>query len=691
MIKIIIINLIIKKILKIKKKNYRDNSKSNINLQKNQRESKKSIIDKDGEDSDSLHFEANKNTMKKFKASIKYLYIEKNKLKFRYSLSKFIDKTNTAYYNCYDSTCNARGIIKFNEDNINNYDFTDIYKDNEFFQLTKKHTKNYENHSYKRNETIKNDFNNNDITNEKLKNLNYYKLFLKEFCIRNITLRKENIYQKLLEDFGDIKIELTNEEKDKIINNYKNRHNLDEEEIENINFKEIFNNRILFDRALNSVNKINTSKKNIEELILNMQDNKNYNLTNKINVEFKRKNKTYKKNIYIIMNEEMKKNISLNDNIQYFGDTTYQCVPPQNRGLKLFVLLCYNKKYNKILLCAFALIYNENYETLVTIFKFLKTNYNFQPDLFTVDFGRAGYTAIKNIFPNTRIFPCYFHLIRRLIIHLKDLKSNNKVIKRNAKNLLFNMKLLLFIEDDKIDEFIELIKDKYYSAYKKFIDYFEKTYMINKPFKDRQWNYYNYISNEDDTRNYFFTNNVCESLNRTINSFFKYSRKTFYNFELCIKKIIEFYDNHNDYIEKNISITRVLSWYCKCKNISQLYSYTDKDNIIKEYKQHFNYDLNEDDIDDINSSDDNNNISFSSSNISSNYNSNSSNEDDLNENDNNNEHQDDNDNNDNDDDGNEDNNKKEEKKNKKINKENKNKKNENRTNKNKNNRNDKKK
>ena len=47
------------------------------------------------------------------------------------------------------------------------------------------------------------------------------------------------------------------------------------------------------------------------------------------------------------------------------------------------------------------------------------------------------------------------------------------------------MKLLLFIEDDKIDEFIELIKDKYYSAYKKFIDYFEKSYMLNKPFKDR--------------------------------------------------------------------------------------------------------------------------------------------------------------------------------------------------------------
>ena len=58
------------------------------------------------------------------------------------------------------------------------------------------------------------------------------------------------------------------------------------------------------------------------------------------------------------------------------------------------------------------------------------------------------YIAIKNVFPNARIFPCYFHLIRRLIIHLKSLRSNNSVIKRTAKNLLFNMKLLLFIDND---------------------------------------------------------------------------------------------------------------------------------------------------------------------------------------------------------------------------------------------------
>ena len=75
-------------------------------------------------------------------------------------------------------------------------------------------------------------------------------------------------------------------------------------------------------------------------------------------------------------------------------------------------------------------------------------NYNFYPKLFTVDFGRVGYISIKNVFQRTRIYPCYFHLIRSFIIHIKNIKSNNKVLKRTAIDLLFNMKILLFKDTD---------------------------------------------------------------------------------------------------------------------------------------------------------------------------------------------------------------------------------------------------
>ena len=182
----------------------------------------------------------------------------------------------------------------------------------------------------------------------------------------------------------------------------------------------------------------------------------------------------------------MKENINLEGNIQYFADSTYKCIPPQNKGAMLFIILAYNEKLNKTLLCTINLIYNENKETFSEIFKFLKLTYQFNSKLFTVDLARGCYLAILEQFPNCRIFPCYFHIIRRLIIHLNNIKSENGVIKRAAKNLLLNMKILLFIDDNELENFYSKIKNKYYDANKKFFKYFEKTFLINRPFKDRQ-------------------------------------------------------------------------------------------------------------------------------------------------------------------------------------------------------------
>ena len=79
-----------------------------------------------------------------------------------------------------------------------------------------------------------------------------------------------------------------------------------------------------------------------QNLILTIEDINNYNKTTKISVEFKRKQKPHKKNIFILMYEDMKKNLNLENNIQYFSNTTFDCVRPQNRGRKLFTLLVYN-------------------------------------------------------------------------------------------------------------------------------------------------------------------------------------------------------------------------------------------------------------------------------------------------------------------------------------------------------------
>lgn len=44
-------------------------------------------------------------------------------MKFRFSLSKFMENSLIGYYNYYYSKCGARGKIQFNFNNINNLDF----------------------------------------------------------------------------------------------------------------------------------------------------------------------------------------------------------------------------------------------------------------------------------------------------------------------------------------------------------------------------------------------------------------------------------------------------------------------------------------------------------------------------------------------------------------------------------------
>lgn len=130
-----------------------------------------------------------------------------------------------------------------------------------------------------------------------------------------------------------------------------------------------------------------------------------------------------------------------------------------------------------------AFIYNENLETFESIFNHLKINYNFYPELITIDLGRACYKAINKVFPSCRIFPCYFHIIRRFILHIGNLKSKNKVIKRNAEKLLLNMKLLSFIETTKLDEFYNLIKTIFIVIIKNFLFILKKPILIINPLK----------------------------------------------------------------------------------------------------------------------------------------------------------------------------------------------------------------
>ena len=126
--------------------------------------------------------------------------------------------------------------------------------------------------------------------------------------------------------------------------------------------------------------------KNFEHNTMKLNIN-NKEITNKIQVNYIRKNINYSKDIYILMSTKMEDNIKLNCNTQYFSDITYYAIPRNKSKLKIFILLAFNKDLYKTILCNISLIYNENKETFINIFNFLKNKYNFYPTRITFDYS----------------------------------------------------------------------------------------------------------------------------------------------------------------------------------------------------------------------------------------------------------------------------------------------------------------
>ena len=84
----------------------------------------------------------------------------------------------------------------------------------------------------------------------------------------------------------------------------------------------------------------------------------------------------------------------------------------------------------------------------------------------------------------------------------------------------------------------------------------------------------------------FYTNNICESMNRTLNSKYIGGCKTYYAFKNCILDIIDFYTNKQViYQERNISITRSLAFYVKNRLIIDIIKHETLKKIKSEYKK----------------------------------------------------------------------------------------------------------
>ena len=133
------------------------------------------------------------------------------------------------------------------------------------------------------------------------------------------------------------------------------------------------------------------------------------------------------------MSTKMEDNIKLNGNTQYFIDMTYYAIPSNKSKLTIFVLLTFNKDLYKTILCNNSLIYNENKNTFINIFKFLKIKYNFYPIRIIIDYSMALLNALKVSFPEVKIVTCFFHFMQNQIKKLPEIRNKNKVLKNYAK------------------------------------------------------------------------------------------------------------------------------------------------------------------------------------------------------------------------------------------------------------------
>ena len=142
----------------------------------------------------------------------------------------------------------------------------------------------------------------------------------------------------------------------------------------------------------------------------------------------------------------MKFNLGDKDNIkQWFMDATYYAVPRKNDNFKLLIILGFNLKENTNVLGAIILIKNEKKETFIKIFNYLTEYYKFYPETINVDCNIAQILAIKHIYKECNIILCFYHILKRLIIHLPQIRSKDKKIKKSVKYLFNNIKILLYI------------------------------------------------------------------------------------------------------------------------------------------------------------------------------------------------------------------------------------------------------
>ena len=113
---------------------------------------------------------------------------------------------------------------------------------------------------------------------------------------------------------------------------------------------------------------------------------------------------------------------------------------------------------------------------LLLVFNYLKNKYEFYPPKIPTDYSIPLLKSIKFCYPEAKIVPCFFHFMQNQIKKIPEIRNKNKVLKNFAKDLLANIRLICFININKIESFYESMKNKYRTKFPNYFKYFDKNY-----------------------------------------------------------------------------------------------------------------------------------------------------------------------------------------------------------------------